>query len=131
MLYLRGDLGAGKTTLAQGFVRACGVCGPVRSPTYALVQLYPLGRETLVHLDLYRLRGAEELEPLGLTEWALPGCLWLIEWPERGEGSLPPPDLTVALSVEERSHSALLTPGTPLGEAWLARLAAQSGADSS
>ncbi len=131
MVYLRGDLGAGKTTLAQGFVHACGILGPVRSPTYALLQLYPLGGKTLVHLDLYRLRGAEELEQLGLTEWATPDCLWLIEWPERGGASLPPADLTVALSVGTVGHTAQLSAGTPLGEAWLARLAALRGEDCS
>jgi tRNA threonylcarbamoyladenosine biosynthesis protein TsaE len=121
-MYLRGDLGAGKTTLAQGFLRACGVQGPVRSPTYTLVQVYATERETVVHLDLYRLRAREELEHLGLAEWALPGWVWLIEWPERGFGGLPPADLTVALSVGAGGHKALATAGTDVGAAWLSRL---------
>lgn len=102
-------------------MRACGVAGPVRSPTYSLVQLYPLGPQTMVHLDLYRLRAPEELEHLGLEEWALPGCLWLIEWPQRAEGGLPPPDLTVALEVAAEGHEAQITCGTVAGKAWLGR----------
>ena len=126
VLYLCGDLGAGKTTLAQGFLRACGITGPVRSPTYSLLQLYPLEGQTVVHLDLYRLRTPEELEHLGLEEWALPGCLWLIEWPQRAHGSLPPPDVTVELSVAAEGHEARLSCGTAAGEAWLARCARNS-----
>ncbi len=126
MLYLCGDLGAGKTTLAQGFLRACGVTGPVRSPTYSLVQLYPLEGQTVAHLDLYRLRAPEEFEHLGLEAWALPGCLWLIEWPQRAEGVLPPPDVTVALSVLGAGHEAAVTYGTAAGEAWWARSARNS-----
>ena len=126
VLYLCGDLGAGKTTLAQGFLRACGITGPVRSPTYSLLQLYPLEGQTVVHLDLYRLRTPEELEHLGLEEWALPGCLWLIEWPQRAHGGLPTPDVTVELSVAAEGHAARLTYGTAAGEAWLARCARDS-----
>ncbi|MGC8516996.1 MAG: tRNA (adenosine(37)-N6)-threonylcarbamoyltransferase complex ATPase subunit type 1 TsaE [Steroidobacteraceae bacterium] len=126
VLYLCGDLGAGKTTLAQGFLRACGVTGPVRSPTYSLLQLYPLEGQTVVHLDLYRLRAPEEVEHLGLEEWALPGCVWLIEWPQRAEGALPRPDVTVALRVPGAGHEADITYGTAAGEAWWARAARKS-----
>ena len=122
MAYLRGELGAGKTTLAQGFLRACGIDGAVRSPTYMVLQVYPLERQTVVHLDLYRLRGPEELEPLGLTEWAFPGCLWLIEWPQRGAGGLPPADLVVDLTLTAAGHEAQLSAGSALGRAWLRRL---------
>ena len=122
MAYLRGELGAGKTTLAQGFLRACGIDGAVRSPTYMVLQVYPLERQTVVHLYLYRLRGPEELEPLGLTEWAFPGCLWLIEWPQRGAGGLPPADLVVDLTLTAAGHEAQLSAGSALGRAWLRRL---------
>src|SRR5437016_2622805 len=91
-VHLIGDLGAGKTTLARGFLRACGVSGPVRSPTYTLVELYETATVSIVHLDLYRLLDPSELEALGLREWASPGYVWLIEWPERGQGRLPFPD---------------------------------------
>lgn len=123
MVYLRGDLGAGKTTLAQGFLRACGVTAAVRSPTYALTHLYALERQTIVHVDLYRLRTCEELEHLGLVEWALPGFVWLIEWPQRGGAGLPPADVLIDLSVAAHSHEAHVAAGTAAGRAWLARLA--------
>ncbi len=130
-VYLHGELGAGKTTLAQGFLRACGVAGPVRSPTYTLVQVYSLTALTVVHLDLYRLRGAEELEHLGLTEWALPGTVWIIEWPERGAGSLPPADLRVTLRLLSDVHEAQLHAETAAGDAWLNRLSGLQRAESS
>src|SRR5262245_17529340 len=84
VVHLSGDLGAGKTTLARGFLRACGVTSSVRSPTYTLVEVYETPAISVVHLDLYRLIDPSELEPLGLREWALPGYVWLIEWPDRG-----------------------------------------------
>jgi tRNA threonylcarbamoyladenosine biosynthesis protein TsaE len=122
MLHLRGDLGAGKTTLARGFARECGVAAPVRSPTYTLVNVHEAGALTLVHLDLYRLRDPAELEHLGLREWARPGCLWLIEWPERAARALPPADLTVQLAVATESHQADLSAGSAIGRAWLERI---------
>jgi tRNA threonylcarbamoyladenosine biosynthesis protein TsaE len=119
-IYLRGDLGAGKTTLARGFVRASGVSGPVRSPTYTLVEVYETPGVSIVHLDLYRLQNPAELEPLGLREWARPGYVWLIEWPERGDGQLPAPDLSVTLTGGPSGHEINVTAPTPLGEVWLA-----------
>jgi tRNA threonylcarbamoyladenosine biosynthesis protein TsaE len=122
-IYLGGDLGAGKTTWARGFIAACGVSAVVRSPTYTLVELYGTGALTLVHLDLYRLQDESELEPLGLRDWAGPGYLWLIEWPERGGARLPPADLSIALSAGKETHEIIVTAGTPTGETWLARAA--------
>lgn len=122
MLHLSGDLGAGKTTLARGFARACGVAAPVRSPTYTLLNVHEAGALTLVHLDLYRLRDPAELEHLGLREWARPGCLWLIEWPERAGGALPLADLTVRLAVAPDAHLADLSAGSAIGRAWLERI---------
>jgi tRNA threonylcarbamoyl adenosine modification protein YjeE len=102
-------------------VRACGVAMPVRSPTYTLVNLYEAAALTLLHLDLYRLRDAGELEHLGLREWARPGCLWLIEWPQRAVGRLPAPDLTVHLSVAPEAHVADISAATAAGKEWLER----------
>lgn len=127
VLYLAGELGAGKTTLARGFLRACGVAGAVRSPTYTLAQLYESGAQTLLHLDLYRLEDPSELEHLGLTEWARPGCLWLVEWAQRGGGLLPPADLVVTLTAAPDGHEARLAAGTTAGAAWLARLEKNAG----
>ena len=114
-------MGAGKTTLVKGFARACGVAGPVRSPTYTLMNIYEPGPLTLVHLDLYRLRHPAELEHLGLREWARPECLWLIEWPERAAGLLPPADLSVRLATGTEVHQADLSAGTRTGVHWLER----------
>jgi tRNA threonylcarbamoyladenosine biosynthesis protein TsaE len=124
VIYLRGDLGAGKTTWARGFLRACGVTALVRSPTYTLMELYDLGDSTAVHLDLYRLQDDSELEALGVRDWAQSGNLWLIEWPERGAQRLPAADVSIALSAASDAHEIVVSAATPLGESWLARLGA-------
>ncbi|MEA3177882.1 MAG: tRNA threonylcarbamoyladenosine biosynthesis protein TsaE [Gammaproteobacteria bacterium] len=118
-IHLAGDLGAGKTTLARGFLRACGVSGPVRSPTYTLVEVYETPTVSVVHLDLYRLVDPAEMEPLGLREFALPGYLWLIEWPDRGSGRLPFPDLSVTLCGGPNGHEINVTGTSALGETWV------------
>jgi tRNA threonylcarbamoyladenosine biosynthesis protein TsaE len=120
VIELSGDLGAGKTTLARGFLGACGVQGPVRSPTYTLVEMYTGGARTFVHLDLYRLSEPSELENLGLRDWAGAGYLWLIEWPERGVGRLPAPDVSLRLTAQEQSHLIEATGRSAIGCAWLA-----------
>lgn len=117
VVHLRGDLGAGKSTLARAMLRALGVQGAVRSPTYTLVERYPLSDGEALHLDLYRIGDAGELEFLGLHD-ADP-VLWLVEWPERGGGALPAADLTVALALEGQGRVAELIPGTEAGRAWL------------
>jgi tRNA threonylcarbamoyladenosine biosynthesis protein TsaE len=114
-------LGAGKTTWARGFFAACGVTAVVRSPTYTLLELYDLGPVQALHLDLYRLQDASELEPLGLRDWARPGYLWLIEWPERAAGRLPAADLRVTLSASPQGHEITVAAATMLGEDWLRR----------
>ena len=121
-IYLNGDLGAGKTTWVRGFLAACGVTAVVRSPTYTLVGHYDLGANTAVHLDLYRLQDASELEALGVRDWAQPGYLWLIEWPERAGGRLPPPDLCVGLAAGADAHQIVVTAATPLAKSWLSRV---------
>ena len=125
VVYLTGELGAGKTTFARGFLEALGVAGAVRSPTYTLLEFHEVPGLTVLHIDLYRLRDAAELESLGLRDWARPGCLWLIEWPERGEQRLPPPDLTLTFTVGAPAHDIEVLARSPRGEAWLARLASQ------
>ena len=122
VLFLQGDLGSGKTTLARGFLQALGVTDAVRSPTYTLIELYPLEGLTVVHADLYRLHDPGELEGLGLRDWAQAHYLWLIEWPERGYGHLPSPDLRLTLSVAAAAHAIEISPCSPLGAAWLERL---------
>ena len=118
-IYLSGDLGAGKTTLARGFLRAAGITGPVRSPTYTLVEMHETAAVSIAHLDLYRLRDPDELEPLGLREWARTGFVWLVEWPEHAAGRLPPPDLSVVITAGENGHEINVTARSALGQLWL------------
>ena len=123
VVYLHGDLGAGKSTLARALLRALGVRGAIRSPTYTLIEPYRLdGGEEAVHLDLYRIAAAEELDFLGLDALAAQASLWLIEWPERGGKALPQADLRVFLAVAGDGREAVLEAATPSGCEWLARL---------
>lgn len=108
VIYLEGPLGAGKTTLARGLLRALGVQGTIRSPTYTLLEPYEAGGRTLVHLDLYRLRDPAELESLGLRDYPRERCWWLIEWPERAGDRLPEPDLRLALAHDPAGRRARL-----------------------
>jgi tRNA threonylcarbamoyladenosine biosynthesis protein TsaE len=101
---LSGELGAGKSTFARGALRALGVQGPIKSPSYTLLETYELPAVQAVHLDLYRLVDPAELEHLGLADYHRPGFLWLIEWPERGAGRLPPPDLKFEFSITKSGH---------------------------
>ncbi|HXG28604.1 MAG TPA: tRNA (adenosine(37)-N6)-threonylcarbamoyltransferase complex ATPase subunit type 1 TsaE [Nevskiales bacterium] len=97
VIYLSGELGAGKTTLTRALLQALGYTGRVRSPTYTLVEPYEIAGRRVFHLDLYRLTGAEELEYLGLRDLDPDQDLILVEWPERGQGGLPAADLQVEL----------------------------------
>jgi tRNA threonylcarbamoyl adenosine modification protein YjeE len=117
VVYLRGDLGAGKSSLARALLRALGVEGTIRSPTYTLVERYPLptGGEAW-HLDLYRIADAGELDYLGLDSDE--ARLWLVEWPDRGEGMLPAPDLVIHLEVEGDGRRAELLGVSPSGRVW-------------
>ena len=101
---LSGELGAGKSTFARGLLRALGVQGTIKSPSYTLLETYELPTVTVIHLDLYRLRDPEELENLGLADYHRDGFLWLIEWPERAGGRLPEADLGFVFSIAERGH---------------------------
>ncbi len=127
VVHLHGDLGAGKSTLARGWLRALGVTGAIRSPTYTLVERYslPTGpRPTgeALHLDLYRIGDGAELEFLGLDD--TDAALWLVEWPERGGASLPAADLRVALAIEGDGRRCELKPMTATGRDWLLRAGA-------
>lgn len=128
--WLRGDLGAGKSTLARALLRELGVEGAIRSPTYTLVERYPLTRGEAAHLDLYRIAAAAELDFLGLDELRADARLWLVEWPERGGSALPPADLEISLSLEGGGRVAEMRENSAKGAAWLASFSniAASGA---
>lgn len=123
ILYLQGELGTGKTTLVRGLLRALGVQGTVRSPTYTLVEPYTLDGRQLVHLDLYRLADPEELEWLGLRDFLDGQTVLLVEWPERGQGVLPAADLIIALSYAGSGRHCRLQPASARGAELVARLA--------
>jgi tRNA threonylcarbamoyladenosine biosynthesis protein TsaE len=122
IVHLVGDLGAGKSTVARALLRALGVQGAIRSPTYTLVERYAVDGGDALHLDLYRIGDPGEIEYLGIDADA--AVLWLVEWPERGHGALPPPDLLVELVVVGEGRNATLTGCSPAGNAWVNRAAA-------
>ena len=97
VVFLRGPLGGGKTTLVRGVAQGLGHVGVVRSPSYTLVETYPLKGLTLCHMDLYRLHAPEELAGLGLRDYLDGRSALFVEWPEQGAGGLPEPDVELAL----------------------------------
>jgi tRNA threonylcarbamoyl adenosine modification protein YjeE len=124
IVFLSGELGAGKTTLAAALLQALGVEETVRSPSFALIETYAARAGEAVHLDLYRLHGAEELQQLGLRDYLNGRTLLLIEWPERAGGALPSADLQVLLQTSAEGatggRTACITARSSAGEAWLA-----------
>lgn len=128
VVYLRGDLGAGKSSLARALLRALGATGPIRSPTYTLVERHRLHEGEAAHLDLYRIAQAGELDFLGLQDLLPDLALLLVEWPDRGAGALPPADLEVFLRQDGDGRGVELASGSPLGEAWLGALQASGDA---
>lgn len=100
VVFLYGQLGAGKTTLVRGILRALGHIGSVKSPTYTLLEPYEVGDRTIYHFDLYRIGDGGELDFIGIDELMDADAIKLVEWPERGDGRLPEPDVVIRLSLE-------------------------------
>ena len=124
VVFLRGELGAGKTTLSRGLAQGLGHEGAVKSPTYTLVEPYEHLSPTLYHFDLYRLGDPEELEFMGLRDYVNGESIVLIEWPERGGAFLPAPDLELTIAVEGEGRRVTADSSTSAGQACLKKLEA-------
>ena len=119
VLYLSGDLGSGKTTLARGLICALGHAGRVKSPSYTLVEDYELTRLHLYHFDFYRFKDKKEWLSSGFREYFGPDALCIVEWPERAAGVLAPADLEIELQFRGAGRIACLRPQSPSGSDWL------------
>jgi len=120
-LFLSGDLGAGKTTLVRGLLRALGVAGRVKSPTYPLVELYRLSRLHFYHFDFYRFKNEAEWQDSGFREYFNAQSACVVEWPERAGALLPAPTLAIQLDVTGTGRRARLSAPSPAGAGWLAQ----------
>ena len=125
VVHLQGDLGAGKSTLARALLRELGVQGAIRSPTYTLVERYPVPGGEAWHLDLYRIGDAGELDFLGLDDAS--ATLWLVEWPEKAGQALPQPDMRLQLAHDKQGRTVHLQAASPVGQQWLEALALSHG----
>lgn len=116
VIHLHGDLGAGKTTLVRGMLRALGYAGRVKSPTYTLVETYHVAEGLdIYHFDLYRLRNKEEWDAAGFRDEFDGRNIFLIEWPERAQGLIPPADLAINLEILAHGRHARIKACTPTG----------------
>ncbi len=119
LIYLIGDLGAGKTTFARAMIKAFGVAERIKSPTYSLIESYRSATLSIHHLDLYRIADPGELEWLGLADLVTPDALLLVEWPERAGHALPPADLQIRLSHAGLRRNLVVDTSTAMGKSWM------------
>jgi tRNA threonylcarbamoyladenosine biosynthesis protein TsaE len=126
VITLEGDLGAGKTSLVRAMLRALGHSGPVKSPTYALVELYKLSSLCLYHFDFYRFNDPEEFLDAGLAEYFSEDAVCCVEWPDKAAGVLPPVDLVVAFVIHGGVRDVFLQARSTRGETCLSRLTCPS-----
>ena len=122
VIYLHGDLGAGKTTFTRGVVQGFGHVGKVKSPTYTLVEPYELERANVYHFDLYRLGDPEELEYMGIRDYFSANAICVVEWPEKGGEFIPVPDLDITLSYVGNERKIVITSASDRGIAIVEKL---------
>ncbi len=122
VIYLIGDLGAGKTTLARGILSALGVTERIKSPTYTLVEPYTISSLYLYHFDFYRLINPDEWVDAGFREYFNPEAICLVEWPDKAGTQLPAPDVTIELAVAGNGRSGTISANTEAGRNCLRRL---------
>jgi len=122
VIFLQGELGAGKTTLARGFLRGLGYSGKVKSPTYTLVEEYPFTNRTCYHFDLYRLADPGELEYMGIRDFLQDSDILLIEWPDKGLGYLPDADLLVDIEYANSGRKVQMLAKSEKGNRYLKEL---------
>lgn len=122
VVYLQGEMGTGKSAFTRAFLRALGVVGTIRSPTFTLLERYDTARGWVFHLDLYRIEAPEEIEYLGVRDLLTSPAWWFIEWPERGAGFLPAPDLQLELRYAAAGRHALLQAHTDMASQWVQSL---------
>jgi tRNA threonylcarbamoyladenosine biosynthesis protein TsaE len=122
VVHLRGELGAGKTTVARGLLRALGYAGRIKSPTYAVVEPYCLSRLDLYHFDFYRFSEKAEWVNSGFRDYFSLATACIVEWPERAHGLLAPPDLEIRLEIAGEARQAFIEACTPSGTHWLSSL---------
>ena len=122
VIYLHGDLGAGKTTFTRGVVQGFGHTGKVKSPTYTLVEPYELERANVYHFDLYRLGDPEELEFMGIRDYFSPQAICVVEWPEKGGEFIPVPDLDITLSYVGDERKIVINSASERGAAIVDKL---------
>ena len=108
IIFLEGELGAGKTTFVRGLLRGLGFTGTVKSPTFTLIETYALQDQHIIHMDLYRLNNVNELEALGFRDYFTEDSIVLIEWASRVENQLPNPTVRCLLSLSKDKASRLL-----------------------
>jgi len=130
VVYLEGDLGSGKTTLVRGWLRALGETGPVRSPTYTLVEPHVVSGVNFYHIDLYRINQPEEVWDAGLDECFSGDALCWVEWPDKGGSFVPPPDLRIRLTVRGLARQAVVEATSERGMPCLTTFPRLGGANS-
>lgn len=119
IVFLSGTLGAGKTTFTRGVLNYFGHSGSVKSPTYTLVEPYELAGKDVYHFDLYRLADPEELEFMGIREYFDGKAVCVVEWPDKGQGFLPQPDLLLSFCPQGEGRNVTLQNGTEQGYAMI------------